>query len=104
MNALHRRPDDIKVVIQFADAWSESEWKELCRPGTTPDWKRRRGRKEYYFYLDSTPTHSYMKYLYEYPQATPIALIRPSMSGTISTRESSRSAASTAANLKAPNL
>src|ERR1700687_2392584 len=25
--------------------------------------------KEYYFYLDSTPSHSYMKYLYKYPQA-----------------------------------
>jgi mannosylglycerate hydrolase MGH1-like protein len=25
--------------------------------------------KEYWFYLDSTPTHSYMKYLYKYPQA-----------------------------------
>jgi len=25
--------------------------------------------KEYYFYLDSTPTHSYMKYLYKYTQA-----------------------------------
>jgi hypothetical protein len=25
--------------------------------------------KEYYFYLDSSPTHSYMKYLYKYPQA-----------------------------------
>lgn len=25
--------------------------------------------KEHYFYLDSTPTHSYMKYLYKYPQA-----------------------------------
>jgi hypothetical protein len=24
--------------------------------------------KEYYFYLDSTPTHSYMKHLYKYPQ------------------------------------
>ena len=24
--------------------------------------------KEYYFYLDSTPTHSYMKWLYKYPQ------------------------------------
>jgi hypothetical protein len=24
--------------------------------------------KEYYFYLDSTPSHSYMKYLYKYPQ------------------------------------
>src|SRR5450432_382791 len=25
--------------------------------------------KKYYFYLDSTPTHSYLKYLYKYPQA-----------------------------------
>ena len=25
--------------------------------------------KEYYFYLDSTPTHSYMKCLYKYPQS-----------------------------------
>ncbi|NNF07621.1 MAG: glucosidase [Candidatus Eisenbacteria bacterium] len=25
--------------------------------------------KEMYFYLDATPTHSYMKYLYKYPQA-----------------------------------
>ncbi len=24
--------------------------------------------KEYYFYVDGTPTHSYMKYLYKYPQ------------------------------------
>src|SRR3569623_361881 len=24
--------------------------------------------KEYYFYLDSTPTHSYMRYVYKYPQ------------------------------------
>jgi hypothetical protein len=26
--------------------------------------------KEYYFYLDSTPTHSYMRWLYKYPQRT----------------------------------
>ena len=25
--------------------------------------------KEYYFYLDNTPTHSYMKFLYKYPHA-----------------------------------
>src|SRR5262245_20207383 len=24
--------------------------------------------KEYYYYLDSTPTHSFMRYLYKYPQ------------------------------------
>ena len=27
--------------------------------------------KEYYYYLDSTPTHSYMKFLYKYPHASP---------------------------------
>ena len=32
--------------------------------------------KEYYFYLDSTPTHSYMKFLYKYPQAG-VPLQRP---------------------------
>ena len=33
--------------------------------------------KEYYFYLDSTPSHSYMKYLYKYPQAAyPYELLR----------------------------
>jgi len=32
--------------------------------------------KEYYFYLDSTPTHSYMKYLYKYPQGG-VSLFRP---------------------------
>ena len=33
--------------------------------------------KEYYFYLDSTPTHSYMKFLYKYPQAEfPYAQLR----------------------------
>jgi hypothetical protein len=32
--------------------------------------------KEYYFHLDNTPTHSYMKYLYKYPQAAfPYALL-----------------------------
>ncbi len=25
--------------------------------------------KEYYFYLDATPTHSYQRWLYKYPQA-----------------------------------
>jgi hypothetical protein len=33
--------------------------------------------KECYFYLDSTPTHSYMRYLYKYPQAEfPYAWLR----------------------------
>ena len=62
--------------------------------------------KEYYFYLDSTPTHSYMKYLYKYPQAAfPYADLvetskqrepRPSSSTSCSTPASStRTATST---------
>ena len=38
--------------------------------GVTPqDGNHGEDPKDYYFYLDSTPTHSYMRYLYKYPQA-----------------------------------
>ena len=47
--------------------------------------------KEYYFYLDATPTHSYMKMLYKYPQVeypyTQLAESREGEAGT--TRNSS---------------
>ena len=36
---------------------------------TGPEGNHGEDVKEYYFYMDSTPTHSYMKYLYKYPQA-----------------------------------
>ncbi len=36
---------------------------------TGPEGNHGEDVKEQYFYLDSTPTHSYMKYLYKYPQA-----------------------------------
>jgi hypothetical protein len=36
---------------------------------TGPEGNHGEDVKEYYFYLDSTPTHSYMKALYKYPQA-----------------------------------
>ena len=35
---------------------------------TGPEGNHGEDVKEYYFYLDNTPTHSYMKYLYKYPQ------------------------------------
>jgi hypothetical protein len=35
---------------------------------TNPEGNHGEDVKEYYFYLDSTPTHSYMRYLYKYPQ------------------------------------
>ncbi|MGC4053586.1 MAG: hypothetical protein QM757_30730 [Paludibaculum sp.] len=40
--------------------------------------------KEFYYYLDSTPTHSYMKCLYKYPQAR--FPLRPSWSTTAASR------------------
>jgi hypothetical protein len=36
---------------------------------TGPEGNHGEDVKEYYYYLDSTPTHSYMKMLYKYPQA-----------------------------------
>ncbi|HEV8438848.1 MAG TPA: glucosidase [Methylomirabilota bacterium] len=36
---------------------------------TGPEGNHGEDVKEYYFYLDSTPTHSYMRGLYKYPQA-----------------------------------
>jgi len=35
---------------------------------TGPEGNHGEDVKEYYFYLDNTPTHAYMKYLYKYPQ------------------------------------
>jgi len=43
--------------------------KERCFGLTCNEGNHGEDVKEYYFYLDSTPTHSYMKYLYKYPQA-----------------------------------
>ena len=36
---------------------------------TGPEGNHGEDVKEYYYYLDNTPTHAYMKYLYKYPQA-----------------------------------
>ena len=36
---------------------------------TGPEGNHGEDVKEYYFYLDNVPTHSYMKYLYKYPHA-----------------------------------
>jgi Mannosylglycerate hydrolase MGH1-like glycoside hydrolase domain len=51
--------------------WNEHDpiLKERLFGLTGPEGNHGEDVKEYYFYLDSTPTHSYMKYLYKYPQA-----------------------------------
>ncbi|MDT4955834.1 MAG: hypothetical protein QOJ02_3972 [Acidobacteriota bacterium] len=62
---------DRHQVICFALAfWNGRDpiLKERLFGLTGPEGNHGEDVKEYYFYLDSTPTHSYMKYLYKYPQ------------------------------------
>jgi Glycosyl hydrolase family 63 C-terminal domain len=63
---------DEKVRLCFALAlWNGKDpiLKERLFGLTNSEGNHGEDVKEYYFYLDSTPTHSYMKYLYKYPQA-----------------------------------
>jgi hypothetical protein len=63
---------DDKQLLCFALAlWNEHDpiLKERLFGLTNTEGNHGEDVKEYYFYLDSTPTHSYMKYLYKYPQA-----------------------------------
>jgi Mannosylglycerate hydrolase MGH1-like glycoside hydrolase domain len=62
---------DDKQRLCFALAlWNESDpiLKERLFGLTNAEGNHGEDVKEYYFYIDSTPTHSYMKYLYKYPQ------------------------------------
>ena len=62
---------DDKQRLCFALAlWNEKDpiLKERLYGLTNSEANHGEDVKEYYFYLDSTPTHSYMKYLYKYPQ------------------------------------
>src|ERR1700685_4436714 len=63
---------DRRQMICFAVAlWNERDpiLKERLFGLTGKQGNHGEDVKEYYFYLDSTPTPSYMKYLYKYPQA-----------------------------------
>ena len=63
---------DRRQILCFALAlWNERDphLKERLFGLTGPQGNHGEDVKEYYFYLDSTPTHSYMKWLYKYPQA-----------------------------------
>ena len=62
---------DDKQILCFALAlWNRKDpiLKERAFGLTNSEGNHGEDCKEYYFYLDSTPTHSYMKYLYKYPQ------------------------------------
>jgi hypothetical protein len=62
---------DEKQFLCFAVAlWNgaDSILKERLFGLTNSEGNHGEDVKEYYFYLDNTPTHAYMKYLYKYPQ------------------------------------
>jgi hypothetical protein len=63
---------DDKMRLCFALAlWNGHDpfLKERIFGLTNPEGNHGEDVKDYYFYLDSTPTHSYMKMLYKYPHA-----------------------------------
>jgi hypothetical protein len=63
--------DDHQVICFAIALWNGMDpiLKERMFGLTNSEGNHGEDVKEYYFYLDSTPTHSYMKYLYKYPQA-----------------------------------
>ena len=65
----HLRPPPVGFASPLA-LWNGQDpiLKERLFGLTGNEGKHGEDVKEYYFYLDSTPTHSYMKYLYKYPQ------------------------------------
>jgi hypothetical protein len=66
-----RDSSDDKQFLCFAIAlWNGADpiLKERLFGLTNTEGNHGEDVKEYYFYLDSTPTHSYMKWLYKYPQ------------------------------------
>ena len=79
---------DRRQMICFALAlWNERDpiLKERIFGLTGNEGNHGEDAKEYYFYLDSTPSHSYMKYLYKYPQTEyPYAkLVEDNRAGTL---------------------
>ncbi|HEV8224819.1 MAG TPA: hypothetical protein VGP74_06130, partial [Rubrobacteraceae bacterium] len=63
--------DDRQLLCFALALWNEKDpiLKERLFGLTNAEGNHGEDVKEYYYYLDSTPTHSYMKYLYKYPHA-----------------------------------
>jgi hypothetical protein len=62
--------DDHQILCFALALWNgqDSILKERMFGLTNSEGNHGEDVKEYYYYLDSTPSHSYMKYLYKYPQ------------------------------------
>ena len=63
--------DRYQILVFALALWNGRDplLKERLFGVTPPEGNHGEDVKEYYFYLDSTPTHSYMKFLYKYPQS-----------------------------------
>jgi hypothetical protein len=63
--------DDLQLLCFGLALWNGSDpiLKERLFGLTNSEGNHGEDVKEYYFHLDSTPTHSYMRMLYKYPQA-----------------------------------
>ena len=67
---------DLQQLLCFSVAlWNGQDpiLKERLFGLTNPEGNHGEDVKEYYYYLDNTPTHSYMQYLYKYPYRYPYA-------------------------------
>ena len=62
--------DRYQILVFALALWNERDpiLKERAFGLTPTEGNHGEDVKEYYFYLDATPTHSYMKWLYKYPQ------------------------------------
>jgi hypothetical protein len=62
--------DDQQTLCFALALWNERDpiLKERMFGLTNPEGNHGEDCKEYYYYLDATPTYSYLKYLYKYPQ------------------------------------
>jgi hypothetical protein len=62
--------DRYQILVFSLALWNERDpiLKERAFGLTPTEGNHGEDVKEYYFYLDATPTHSYMKWLYKYPQ------------------------------------
>jgi hypothetical protein len=70
--------DDHQLINFSVAFWNKKDpiIKERIFGLTGPEGNHAEDCKEHYYYLDSTPTHSYMKMLYKYPQrAFPYSLL-----------------------------
>src|ERR1700739_674634 len=69
-DGLARISDRRQMICVALALWNERDpiLKERIFGLTSNEGNHGEDVKEYYFYLDSTPSHSYMKYLYKYPQ------------------------------------